>query len=87
MQVPTNDFLIGKLALQYEIFAQNFVTLEVDAGNSNTKYSDLFKQDNIIWGAGLSYGVDTPLGPLKYTLALNDDDRSVHSYITFGHWF
>jgi len=87
MGIAAKNLLICKGGLQFEIFTANFLLAEVNAGLWDDRFQDLFATDKLLWSAGLTYGVDTPLGPVKLSVSANDRYKEVEGYVSIGHWF
>ncbi|MBN2411754.1 patatin-like phospholipase family protein [candidate division KSB1 bacterium] len=87
MGLAAKNLFVCKGGLQYEIFDDNYVIMEINAGFWDDRFLDLFSTDENMYSAGLTYGVDTPLGPVKLSVSSNDRDKKIKGYLSIGHWF
>ena len=79
-----------QLALRYEVFKNNFITL-FGAGayvNGPGKSPiDVFSFGEFIAGYGMSYGIDSFLGPLEVAYHGSAVDGKGYWFLNLGHWF
>ncbi len=71
----------AQLYLQYNFARKNYLTLVANAGNIFDTWTDNVLKENYIVGYGLTYGMETLLGPLEITVSGSD----VHRFLTYFH--
>jgi NTE family protein len=87
MQVWVQNYLIGKMNLQWEIMPNNFIILNVNALQSNDDYQKLLHVSDAVYGYGITYGIATPIGPFKWTFSSNSKTNDFYSDLSIGFWF
>ena len=81
---------IGRLDLQYQVFKNNYITLTANAGSFANTYEDVLNNDNkdyITMGLGLSYSVQTLIGPISLGFSESDYTHTVFTYFAVGFQF
>ena len=71
----------GQLYLQYQLSTENYLTAVVNAGNIFDSWADNVLSEKYVVGYGLTYGMNTVLGPLELTVSGSD----VHSFLAYLH--
>lgn len=81
---------IGRLDLQYQIFKNNYITLIANIGSFANTYEDIINNDNknyITTGLGLSYSIQTLIGPITLGFSESDYTHTVFTYFAIGFQF
>ncbi len=82
--------LIGRLDLQYQIFKNNYLTFIANIGSFADTYEDVIKNDNkeyISTGFGMSYSIQTLIGPISLGFSESDYTHTVFTYFAIGFQF
>lgn len=78
---------MGKLAYQWNFYKKLYLTANFDAGYINNAYDLWFDDNSFVAGAGLTFGVDTLIGPIEVSLmGSNINDKPV-GFINVGFWY
>jgi NTE family protein len=87
MQRSGNVVLAFKLDAQWKFWKDNYVTLSWNVGNTATETKNLMDVNTMASGIGLTYGYDSPIGPLEFTLMASNFSTKVLSYFNIGFRF
>jgi len=87
MEITARNVLVARMAIQYEIYPLNYLTLTLNGGKFNDNFKRLFRHDKTVLGLGLTYGLDLPFGVVKVSIAVNNLNRDFSSDLTIGHGF
>lgn len=85
--------LIGRNAvalradLWYEAFPNHYFTAMANFGKLEATIDDLYNSSVILDGYGISYGYDSPLGPLEVFLMKSSNHSNFYTYVRLGFWF
>lgn len=87
MQLSNTNTIIGGLKLRQRMGANQYLTAIGNVGfqKRGTTWDGLFAKH--FWGAGVSYGYDTFLGPLEATLSYSNITKKLGYYISLGYTF
>lgn len=75
-----------QLDLQSLIYKKHYITLKSNVGLFKSKTIDLISIRKLKYGVGLSYGYNTFIGPLEFTL-MHSGDHNLMAHFTVGFWF
>ena len=87
MELIGRDFAAIKASLFYEFAANHFVTICANAGKLESSLDALFDSNLILDGYGVSYGYNSPIGPLELTVMGSSNHAKIFTYISLGFWF
>jgi len=87
MQYTGVHAYMARAGIQYERWTDRFFTLQVEAGNTSTEFNDLFKIGDIVYGLGLTFGINSPIGPLEYSVIAGNKITGIRTYINIGYRF
>jgi NTE family protein len=73
--------------LQYEFHKNHFLVLKYSIGKTARKAQSLLDMSSDYQGIGLTYGYNSPIGPIELTLMVSNDTNKVLSFINLGYWF
>ncbi len=85
MQITGAKTIIGGLKLRQHIGSSQYLTLIGNFGLQDEHW-EVF-DDNNMWGGGISYGLDTFLGPLEAMFSYSNITKSVGVYVSWGYDF
>ena len=86
-EISNNNVLFARVDFQVEIRKNMYLTLLGNAGYQGNTFNDLFQVSGFISGFGLSYGLDTPVGPLKLIVMKAGERKGILGYVQLGYWF
>lgn len=66
---------------------ENYITAKANWGKLEASYAELFDDGVLLDGYGLSYGLNTPIGPLEINVMTSSNHWNVYTYFTLGYWF
>jgi len=87
MQRFGNVALTLKLDAQWRFWKDNYATLSWNVGNTASETKNLMDRTTLASGIGLTYGYDSPIGPLEFTLMASNFSKAILSYINIGFRF
>ena len=82
--------VIGRLDLRYMIFKNNYITLSGNLGSFAKTYEYILKNDNkdyMTFGVGITYSMETIIGPISLSFAESDYTHTVFTYFSLGFQF
>lgn len=71
----------------YEAFDNHYFTLHANIGKLEATVSDLYSSDVLLDGYGISYGYNSPIGPLELFLTKSTNHSELYTYVRLGFWF
>ena len=77
--------LLGSFVFQQEIFKENYLQLHLDGANLQDKRRDLLTFQDWQWGAALTYGYNSFIGPIEVTGSYNGQQDFLF-YLNIGFW-
>lgn len=87
-ELSANSYLLSSTKIQVEIFKDNYISFAKNIANVR---QDLYKGHNILKatnkGYGLSYGVNSFLGPIEVHYTWSPDHNNKLWFINLGYWF
>lgn len=87
MQRSGNVGIAFNLDAQWRFWKDNYVTLSWDVGNTAVKTKNLMDGNTLASGIGLTYGYDSPIGPLEFTVMASNYSKSAMTYFNIGFRF
>lgn len=87
MQRSGNVALAFKFDAQWRFWKENYATLSWNVGNTASEAKNLMYINTIASGIGLTYGYDSPIGPLEFTIMESNFSKTLMSYINIGYRF
>lgn len=66
---------------------ENYITAKANWGKLEASYGELFDDGVLLDGYGLSYGLNTPIGPLEINVMTSSNHWNIYTYFTLGYWF
>lgn len=85
-QLYGTQMLAARLRLQYHIFKRHYLMATVDVGNTSFNKQDLFYIDISAIGYGLTWGYDSVIGPVEFSI-MGSNFRGVSGFLNLGFWF
>lgn len=87
MQHSDYSALVLGCDLQYEFHRNHFLILKYSIGRTARKAESLFNISSDFQGVGLTYGYNSPIGPIELSLMVSNNTKKVLSFINLGYWF
>ncbi len=81
-----NAFVLGG-ALQIELIKNFYFTVKTNVGKLANDFKDVFDFKDDLLGTGVSFGWDSPIGPIDLTLMKEIKKKIVVANISIGYWF
>ena len=72
---------------QWKFWKNNYATISWNVGNTASETKNLMDFTTLASGIGLTYGYDSPIGPLEFTLMTSNFSETVMSYVNIGFRF
>jgi NTE family protein len=88
-EVKTGSIVSGQLGLQYKLTKKAFITARYNMALYDihgVDYSD-WSKDNLLTGYGLSFSLNSAIGPLEFTVMQCDQDAKVRTHVNIGFGF
>lgn len=81
-------YAIARIDFQYELFKNNYLILKTNILKDNDLVEQLveFKDYEPKYGLGLTYGINTMIGPIEISGSINDQN-DFFMYFNLGFWF
>lgn len=92
MKFPSRKASIFNTAVQFEPWEGKYIKLLYNWGYVTTidytsPYTYHEHHDRFLSGMSLTFGMDTPIGPLQYTLMKNSESSETQTHVSIGWWF
>lgn len=81
-----NSLVLGS-ALQIETIKNFYLTLKANVGKLANDFKDVFNFKDDLFGAGVSFGWDSPIGPVDLTLMREIKKNIFVANVSIGYWF
>lgn len=78
---------MGKMAWQWNFYKKLYITASVDAGFINDAYDLWFDSNSFVAGGGITFGVDTMVGPVEVSLMGSNINSAPVGFINVGFWY
>ena len=78
---------MGRLDFYIEPAKNHFITAKANIGKLEPTIDGLFNESILLDGYGISYGYNSPFGPLEFTLIASTNHSAILSYLSLGFWF
>lgn len=87
MQLSDYSALALGCDFQYEFHRNHFLILKYNIGKTARIAEKLLDISNAYQGIGLTYGYNSPIGPIEFSLMISNNTKKVLSFINLGYWF
>ena len=83
-----NSVLIGRMDIRQQIGSSHYIYAIANYLRSGMSVDEMFAPGGFgIWGVGLKYAYNSPIGPLAFNVHWSDYDHKFGAYISLGHYF
>ena len=83
-----NSVVIGRMDIRQQIGSSHYIYAIANYLRSGMSIDEMFAQDGFgIWGFGVKYAYNSPIGPLTLNVHWSDYDHKFGAYISLGHYF
>ncbi|MBO5699353.1 MAG: patatin-like phospholipase family protein [Bacteroidaceae bacterium] len=86
LQVADRSTCVGSLKLRYRLAKSQYLTLAGSVSMMDEKITNLFNHKPH-WGASLSYGLNSVVGPIQTTLGYSSHSSNVRLFCNLGYYF
>ncbi len=86
MAITATDAAIFKLGIQYEPWNRVFITFNTNYAKAGLNFQDLYEKE-YYWGIGLAVGIDTPVGPIEYSIMKGKEEEDPINFLSIGYKF
>lgn len=89
-EVKTGSIATAQLGLQYMLTKKAFLTGRFNAALydfHDVDFSDFNADNNLLTGYGLTFGLNSAIGPLEFTVMQCDQDAKVRTHVSIGFGF
>ncbi len=87
MELFGRTAVMGRLDFYVEPAKNHFITAKANIGKLEPTIEGLFNESILLDGYGISYGYNSPFGPLEFTLIASSNHNAILSYLSLGFWF
>ncbi len=87
MEVPGKNVFIVTSGFQFEPWKNRYLIIKGNLGNASSALEDLLKTESMISGISLTAAVNTPVGPVEYSLLWGSKKKGAESYVKIGFSF
>ena len=86
--VAKGSVAIARVDLRQRIGKNHYVYAIANYLRTGETFGSLFTNDvRDIWGFGLKYSFDSPVGPFSFNIHWSDYEHKVGAYVSLGHYF
>lgn len=86
--VANSSVAIARVDLRQRIGRSHYVYAIANYLRTADSFGALFTNDmEDIWGFGLKYSFDSPIGPFSFNIHWSDYEHKVGAYVSLGHYF
>lgn len=78
---------VSRAGIQFEPWKDKLIVLRGNIGTGGEDFDDIFSFDNYIYGYGISFGMNTPVGPMELTLMKGSEDEDILTHVRIGYDF
>lgn len=95
-----NNLAVVRTDIRVRLFKRHFLTAMLNFARNGIDIQNFFKDDGIpqwdyyyetnsgsSWGGGLSYSIDTKIGPLRFDVSSSNMSPKVNLYFSLGYFF
>lgn len=86
-QLYGNHIAIAKMSWQYNFYGKMYATINFNGGYVADEYSQWFIDENFVFGAGLTLGMETMAGPIEVSLMSSNRCSNLIGFLNVGYWF
>lgn len=87
MQRSDYSAIVAGCDLQYEFHHNHYMILKYNLGKTGHSPKNLLQTTNVFHGVGLTYGYNSPIGPIELTLMASNYTNKLLTFINLGYWF
>ncbi len=87
LSTPTNNYILGGLRFQYQVLNRIYFLADGNIAKISSDLEKVFTLNNLIQGYGATIGIDSPVGPLEFSVINGNQLLNWISYINIGFRF
>lgn len=87
MELLGRNAMTARVDVWYEAFDNHFFSAHANVGKLEESVADLYNSDVLLDGYGVSYGYNSPIGPLELFVTKSTNHSEMLTYVRLGFWF
>lgn len=87
MELFGRNAVTARADLWYEAFDNHYFSAHANIGRLEATFAELYNSDVLLDGYGVSYGYDSPIGPLELFVTKSTNHSEILTYVRLGFWF
>jgi len=87
MQRSDYSAIVAGCDLQYEFHHDHYLILKYNVGKTSHIPKNLLLTTNAFHGIGITYGYNSPVGPIELTVMASNYTNKLLNFINLGYWF
>lgn len=87
IEAVDNSFMAVSLDVRVRLWKRQYVSLRGNYAIQNDDFLDMFSDRHDIWGIGLQYSYQTPVGPISLQVDTSSKTRKFGIYFSLGKYF
>ncbi len=86
MSRAANHAMVLRADVQFRVKGNHYMTLKTNIGKTFDEFSQFSEAAATLYGAGLTYGYASPVGPVEVTLMGSNDSKRPMVFVNLGYW-
>ena len=86
-ETGNDNVMFARLDLQFQFYKNMYFIFMCNAGYQSDDFNDIIKPEGLISGFGLTYGIQTPIGPIKVSVMRSGERKGLLGNVQLGYWF
>ena len=87
METANRSVLTVNLEARMRLFARHYISLKGAYGIQNENFFKMFTESRNLFGIGLKYAYNSPIGPISILFDVSNIDKSLGVYFSLGKTF
>ena len=87
METANRSVLTVNLEVRMRLFARHYISLKGAYGIQNENFFKMFTESRNLFGIGLKYAYNSPIGPISILFDVSNIDKSLGVYFSLGKTF
>lgn len=84
METANRSVLTVNLEARMRLFARHYISLKGAYGIQNENFFKMFTESRNLFGIGLKYAYNSPIGPISILFDVSNIDKSLGVYFSLG---
>jgi NTE family protein len=86
MSRAANHAMVLRADVQFRVRGNHYMTLKTNIGKTFDEFSQINDVATTLYGAGITYGYASPVGPVEVTLMGSNDSKRPMIFVNLGYW-